>query len=80
MPKLIPLSKQKMKEMGIVQTKKGFMVNLTLPKKEKKVESKEKVEVREETKKKPVTQKVVIVEKTDKKAERQRLEARGIYQ
>lgn len=31
MPKLIPLSSKKMKEMGIVQTKNGFMVNIQIP-------------------------------------------------
>lgn len=77
MPKLIPLSKQKMKEMGIVQTKKGFMI--TEKKEVSKNESKEKSSSKKEEVKKSAIQRVTVVEKADKKAERQRLEERGIF-
>ncbi len=53
MPKLIPLSSKKMKEMGIVQSKNGFMMKVVMPKpiaKPKDISTKNKKEIKGEVK------------------------------
>lgn len=87
MGKLIPLSSKKMKEMGIVNTRKGLYfsteVQVPSPKKEVKNENKKhSKEIRKEIVKEkvePKIQKVSIVERSNKKVEAQRLADRGIY-
>lgn len=86
MVKLIPLSSKKMKELGIVNTKKGLMFNapqvkLPVKKKENKNEtSKERSkEVSKEKVTKPSIQKVVVVDRSKNNTESKRLADRGIY-
>lgn len=71
MPKLIPLTKQVMKKMGIVSTKKGLMLT-----KEEKNEKENRKESKENHKK---VQQVEIVVKGQKQIDKKRMEDRGVY-
>lgn len=95
MSKLIPISSNQMKAMGIVKSKNGFLMRDSKPASKKEVKSDNKKEasrkesnrkeVREESRqevrqvKQSQPQPVVVVQKNEKQIERKRLEDRGIY-
>ncbi len=81
MSKLIPLTKELMKKMGIVSTQKGFMVNAPKPIKKEKEEKREdpKKSSSQERFQKPQVQQVQIVVKPTKEQVKKNNEDRGIY-
>lgn len=77
MPKLIPLSSKKMKEMGIVKSKNGYLMQPIKSKSEKHVEGKPAKPHVEPSRQS--TNNNNSVSKVDNRVEAQRLFDRGIY-
>ena len=87
MAKLIPLSSKKMKEMGIVKSKNGFLMQPIKEKKVQKPMNNKLPERRVEDKaplqhKEPVRSSTTVnssISRIEKKQESQRLSDRGVY-